>query len=68
MKKRCRNEAWAGSMPTSKACSQLHRHRPLKANVCVSGAVRQLSDGKGAAAAPGDPADAKIMPLRITSG
>ncbi len=28
-RKRCRNEVWQGSIPTSKACSQLQCHMPL---------------------------------------
>jgi hypothetical protein len=39
-----------GSMPTSSACSQLHSHRPLKANTWLSGAVKQSSSGNGGGA------------------
>ena len=48
-RKRCRNEVCAGSRPTSKACSQLHCHIPLKANTCVDGAAKASKRGKGSA-------------------
>ncbi len=45
-KKRCRNEACEGSMPTSSACSQLQPMWPLKAKVWLPGATKQSISGK----------------------
>ena len=32
---------WLGSMPPSRACNQLHSHRPLNAKVYSRGAAKQ---------------------------
>ena len=47
-----------GSIPTSKACSQLQRHRPLKAKLWLAGATKASNAGNpggGSGAVQGDP-------------
>ena len=65
-KKRWRKAAWAGSIPTSWAWSQLLAHIPLKANTWVAGAAKQSRPGSGGGSPP--PSQAQMIPLRSTAG
>ena len=49
-------------MPTSKACSQLQCHRPLKAKLCVAGALKASNAGNAGGVLPSDPRYAKTTP------
>ena len=66
-RKRCRKDGCAGSIPTSKACSQLQFHSPLKAKVCVPGAAKQSKAGKGGCL-PSSPNHPNSTPLFSITG
>ena len=67
-KKRCKYDGCAGSMPTSKACSQLAFHSPLKAKLWLDGALKQSNSGKGGGVVSSSPSHANSTPLFSITG
>ena len=55
-------------MPTSKACSQLQCHRPLKAKLWLDGATKASKAGKAGGIEPSGPSQANSTPARSITG